>query len=185
MQSSHPERPVPLARRLAAFCLDCAVGLGLAIVFAVAAWIWLLAASHDGGEQPADWAIYTAIVIASLWLPLWAAYTLHAWTRDGQTPGLAAMALRLADRAGRPPGAGRALVRLVVLAAAAALLALSVPLTVGLVAAAWQHTLPLLLAIGGSALAALALLDPAWCIAHSDRRALHDLAAGTRVVRAG
>lgn len=178
------ELPAPLPPRLAAFFLDWAVGLGLAVAFSVAAWLWLLAASANGTRQPADRALYGSIVIATAWLPLWAAYTLLSWTRSGQTPGLAAMALRVADRSGEPPGPGRALTRLAVLTISAVLLTLAPLLVVGLAAAAWQHTLPLLLALGGVAVVALALIDPLWCIARADRRALHDLAAGTFVLRA-
>jgi uncharacterized RDD family membrane protein YckC len=177
------EQPAPLPLRLAAFFLDWAVGLGLAGVFALAAWLWLLLASANGNRQPADGALYGAIVIATAWLPLWAVYTLLSWTRHGQTPGLAAMELRVAERSGRPPGPGRALVRLAVLSIGAALLVLLPPLVVGLIAAAWQHTLPLLLALAGVTLALLAVIDPLWCVARADRRALHDVAAGTYVLR--
>lgn len=175
--------PAPLPQRLAAFFLDLALGLGLAIVFAVGAWLWLLARSGNGARQPGDGVLYTGIILTSTWLPLWAVFTLVSWSRSGQTPGLAAMALRITDRSGAPPTPGRALVRLAVLALGAALLALLPPLGIGLAAAAWQHTLPLLVAAAGAAVAAIAVVDPLWCIARRDRRALHDVAAGTFVVR--
>lgn len=179
--------PAPLAARLAAFALDLAVGLGLALVAAALAWVWLLATSGGGARQPADGAIYAGLAIAALWLPCWAAITLLGWSRRGQSPGLAALALHLRDANGLPPSPLRALLRLLALSAATAPLLLAPLLLIGAAAAAVQGTLPLPLPAGVLVLVAIALAaaDPLCWLLTGGRRALHDLAAGTCVTRAG
>src|SRR5262249_30369750 len=163
----------------------CVVGFGIALCCLAAAWAWLLVASGGGENRPSDAAIYAAMAVASLWLPLWGGWTLLAWVRDGQTPGLAAMALRGADRAGRAPGRFRALLRLALLGLAAAALGCVLVLLIGAAAAVRQGTLPPIIGVGVAVVLTLALADPLFCLLSAEHRALHDLAAGTLVVRAG
>lgn len=175
----------PLAPRIAAFVLDWIVGLALAALVAAGAWVWLLRASGGGTREPSDRVIYAALSLATVWLPVWAIITLLAWTRNGQTPGLAVMALSVADRRGQPPAVWWALLRLLLLAIAVLLLVAAPLLVIALVAAAAQSTLPLPIALALSVPAGLALVDPLFCVVRADRRALHDLLTRTRVVRRG
>jgi uncharacterized RDD family membrane protein YckC len=174
----------PLAARLAAFLLDLLTGLGCCLVAAAVAWTWLLVASSGGSRQPADLAIYVAIALGLLWIPVWASYTLLAWCRTGQTLGLAAMALRICDGRGLPPAPLMALVRLLILSVASVPLLLAPLVVVGLIAAASQGTLPAPVGLFAALPIAVAAVDPAIGLLRRDRRALHDLAAGTRVVQA-
>jgi hypothetical protein len=171
----------PRAGRIAAFVLDLLCGAALAVVSGLIAWLWLLLTSSGGTRPPSDAAIYLAIALALLWLPVWAALTLLAWCDRGQSLGLAAMRLRL-ECHGALPGAGAALMRLLVLIVFTLLLALGLPLVLFAWAAAAVGTIPAWLA----ALALLPLLIGAsdivvWLV-RRDGRALHDLAAHTRVV---
>ena len=99
------------------------------------------------------------------------AYFVVCWTRSGQTLALKAWRLKVVDSEGRPPRRGRAIARYVL---------------------AWHLWLPGLAIAGllqlsaGATLAALAvsfalLLVPA--LLDRQRRFLHDLWTGTRVVR--
>jgi len=97
---------------------------------------------------------------------------------------LAAMALAVCDRSGRPPSAARGIVRILVLAVGSVALCAAPILLVAAIAAAAQGTLPLVVA-GVVGLTVLLVAAELLCCAFtSERRALHDLAAGTRVVRA-
>jgi len=176
--------PAPFAARIAAFLLDWAVGFGLALAAALVSWLWLLWQSDGGASQPSDGAVYVALFIATIWLPVWAAVTVAGWVRNGRSPGLAAMALAVCDRSGRPPSAARGIVRILVLAVGSVALCAAPVLIVAAIAAAAQGTLPLVVA-GVVGLTILLVAAELLCCAFtSERRALHDLAAGTRVVRA-
>lgn len=179
-----PYTPAPLATRLAAFLLDCAVGFGLALLTTLVAWLWLLWQSNGGSRQPSDGAIYLALIIGTLWLPAWAVLTLLAWEHDGQSIGLAATALCVCDDLGRPPSSRRGLLRLLLLSAGAAALGLAPLLLAIAAAAAWQGTLPPLVAIAVGVVVLLGVADALCCALTAERRALHDLASGTRVVNA-
>ena len=138
--------PAPLAARIAAFLLDWAVGFGLALAAALVSWLWLLWQSDGGASQPSDGAVYVALFIATIWLPVWAAVTVAGWVRNGRSPGLAAMALAVCDRSGRPPSAARGIVRILVLAVGSVALCAAPILLVAAIAAAAQGTLPLVVA---------------------------------------
>lgn len=175
--------PPRSAERLAAFLVDLAVGLGLLLVTTALGWLWLLWRSDAGSRQPADWAIYLGLGVVTLWLPLWAAYSAICWMRSGQTPGLAVMALRVEARSGVGVGAGRSLVRVLLVAIAGSATVLTPLIAVGILAAAAQSTLPpLALLVLMLPLAILAAEFACWWLT-ADRRALHDLITGTRVVR--
>lgn len=175
--------PAPLAARFAALMLDLAAGAGLAILSMTVVLIWLLWQSDSGRRQPSDLAIYLALFLGSAWLPIWASFSVICWTRNGQTPGLAAMSLMVADERGRLPGVGRALARIVGVAAGVCLLLLAPLAAVALAAAAAQGTLPVAVAVGGTVLVLVAAVEPACCVLSRRRAALHDFATGTRVIR--
>jgi uncharacterized RDD family membrane protein YckC len=175
--------PAPAAARLAAYGIDLALAGGVALGCWLLAWLWLLATSDAGLRQPSDAAISVAIAAGFAWLPIWGAVLLLGWSRRGQSPGLAALALRVVGRDGTPPPPLRALARLIVLCAATGFGLLALVLLVGAAAAAAQQTLPLLLGLALLLPLALALADPLVWLLSPDHRPLHDLVAGTRVVR--
>jgi uncharacterized RDD family membrane protein YckC len=70
----------------------------------------------------------------------------------------------------------------VLLGLAALILGLALLLGIGAAAAAAQGTLPAPVGLAAALLAALAAIDPLFCLIRRDHRALHDLAAGTLVV---
>ncbi len=177
------DTPAPAAARLAAYGIDLALAGAAALGCWLLAWLWLLATSDAGLRQPSDAAISVAIAAGFAWLPIWGAVLLLGWSRRGQSPGLAAMALRVVGRDGLPPAPLRALLRLIVLCAASGFALLTLLLLVGAAAAAAQRTLPLLLGLALLLPVALALADPLVWLLSPEHLPLHDLVAGTRVVR--
>lgn len=178
------ETPAPAAARLAAYGIDLALAGAVALGCWLLAWLWLLATSGAGLRQPSDPAIAIAIAAGFAWLPIWGAVMLLCWSRRGQSPGLAAMALRVVGRDDMPPAPLRALARLLALSAATGFALLAIVLLAGAAAAAAQRTLPLLLGVALLLPLALALADPLVWLLSPGHRPLHDLVAGTRVVRA-
>jgi len=176
--------PAPAAARVAAFLIDLVLAGAVALSCSLIAWIWLLAASGGGARQPSDSEIYGALALFAACLPIWGAIMLLCWSRRGQSPGLAAMALRLVVRGNVPPAPLRALVRLIVFCAATGVGLLTIVLIIAAAAAVAQRTLPAVLALALLLPLALALADPLCWVLTPDGRALHDLIAGTRVVRA-
>ena len=172
--------PSPRAGRLAAFLLDLLCGAALAVVSGLIAWLWLLLTSSGGTRPPSDAAIYVAIALALLWLPVWATLTLLAWCDRGQTLGQAALGLRV-EADGAALSVGAALTRLLVLIVFAALLVLGAPLALSATAAAAVGTIPLWLAALGFLPVLIGAIDAVVWLARADGRALHDLAAHTHV----
>jgi uncharacterized RDD family membrane protein YckC len=176
--------PAPAAAQVAAYLIDLLLAGAVALICWLVAWLWLLATSNGGARQPSDQAIYVALAIGAAWLPIWGAIMLLCWSRRGQSPGLAAMALRLVASGNVPPAPLRALARLLLFSAATGLAIIALLLLIAAVAAAAQHTLPTLLGLALLLPLALAAADPLCWLLTPDRRALHDLIAGTRIVRA-
>jgi uncharacterized RDD family membrane protein YckC len=69
-----------------------------------------LVASLFGGLRP-HWLAGT--IAGSGWVLVVVTYFVAFWSAAGQTPGMGLMRLRVVDGRGRPPGAGRSLVRFV------------------------------------------------------------------------
>jgi uncharacterized RDD family membrane protein YckC len=178
-----PEPLSPRAARCAAFLLDLLCGLGLAAAFGLIGWLWLLARTGGGTRPPADATVYTGIALWLLWLPLWAATAVLGWSGSGQTLGLAALSLRVVGANDEPPSPAAALRRCLLLILFTALLLLGLLLVLFAGSAATVGTVPFWVAL----IAALPLLagaaDPATWLLRRDGRALHDLIAGTRIVR--
>ena len=101
-----------IATRGVALAIDAA--LAQAIVFAIGAVVALIA-SLVGDVEPGT----VATVIATLaWAVIVGGWFVLFWTTAGQTPGMRLLGLRVVGPDGRPPGAGRAMVRLAGLALA-------------------------------------------------------------------
>ena len=178
-----PGAPAPLGARVAAFVIDLAVGAALAAAFSALAWIWLLWRSDGGARQPSDGSIYAGLALASCWLPIWGGLTLSAWLRDGSSPGLSAMALRVAGPRGSRPAPMRAVIRLVVTALSGTCVVLSPLIVAGMIAAAGQRTLPLPVGLVLTAPLLVAAATVLCGVVAPGRRTPADLAAGTSVVR--
>jgi uncharacterized RDD family membrane protein YckC len=96
--------------RAVGLSLDLAATLaGLAVVSAVLGLIASLA-----GNMGPSWL--GAVLVGGGWVLLADAYLVFFWTVAGQTPGMRVMGLRVVDPAGKPPSAGRAVLRVVGLA---------------------------------------------------------------------
>ena len=171
------------AARCAAFLLDLLCGAALAVAFGLLGWLWLLARTGGGTLPPSDSTVYIGIAIWLLWLPLWAALAVLSWTGSGRTLGQAALALRVVAQDGGVPAAGAALRRCLLLVLFVGLLTVGALLAVFAASAAAVGTIPAWLAVMALLPLLLGLLDPACWLVRRDRRALHDLAAGTRVER--
>ncbi len=96
-----------LGARGTAFAIDIGISV---VIFLVGAALVALVASLVGGLRPA----WLADVLAAAGFALVVAvYLVLFWRVTGQTPGMRAMRLRVADDRGEPPSLGRSLVRLV------------------------------------------------------------------------
>jgi uncharacterized RDD family membrane protein YckC len=102
--------PVPyagLATRAVALAAD--VGIAHVIVFAGGA-ILALVASLVGDP---DFGTLGRLLAACAWAAAVGFYFVLFWSTAGRTPGMRLMGLRVMDAAGRHPGVGRSLVRLI------------------------------------------------------------------------
>ena len=179
---SPPALPASVASRIAAYALDWLVTFILACLFLSAAGLLLLVATDMGRRDAPDGAIYAALIVASLVVPVWLVVTLAGWAWSGRTVGKLAMNLRVVDRDGRPPGWPRAAVRLVVYLLESLPLAVLAP---AVAAGVLLRARPLgaYLLVGGAALLLLPLVSLVLALRDGAHRALHDRVAGT-VVRA-
>jgi uncharacterized RDD family membrane protein YckC len=78
------------------------------VVFVTAAALVQLVASLFGGLRP-HWLAGT--IAGSAWLFVVVGYFVAFWSSTGRTPGMALMRVRVLDRFGKPPRAGRSLLR--------------------------------------------------------------------------
>ncbi len=173
--------PAGFGSRLAAYLLDSLVAFIISCLCAASAGLLLLINSDMGRKDPSERAIYAALIVASLAAPIWLVMTLHGWTAHGRTIGKLAMNLRIVDGRGRNPSLARALPRMVVY------LLESLPLAGVAPVAALAYLLqtpvvPRVLVATGLALL-VPLISVALALGHPRRRALHDIVAGTLVVR--
>jgi uncharacterized RDD family membrane protein YckC len=106
---SATERPYAgIVSRTVALAIDAGT---LTIGFAVASGVFgLILSLFTAVEVSSPGAVLGA---AGLWSLVVAGYFVLFWTLAGETPGMRLMALRVIDRAGDPPGLGKALLRLV------------------------------------------------------------------------
>jgi uncharacterized RDD family membrane protein YckC len=102
-----------LATRTAAFTLDLVL---VALTFVTGAAFAALITSLVGHLRPV-WLVDLLAGIA--WVVLSGTYFVAFWSAVGQTPGMRLLGVRVLDPAGRPPGLGRSLARLVGLVVAA------------------------------------------------------------------
>ena len=165
-ESEHSACALPAAQltlRLAAMIYEAVLLVGVVFVISYA----LLVSLHWSYPLPPT---QRTVLQIALFIVM-GAYFVVCWTRTGQTLALKAWRLKVVDSDGRPPRSARAIARYVL---------------------AWHLWLPGLAIAGlfqlsaGSSLAALAisfalLLIPA--LMDRQRRLLHDLWTGTRVVR--
>ena len=146
------------------------VALGIdAVVVIIVQALFGLAAARIWGRDLLESQLFYAVV-TPFTLLFAAAYSVVLHAREGQTIGKMMVKVRVERVGGRPLSSGRALLRWIAPWMAALPLFLGLALA-GLWVVAWIGALPSLL---GFALAGL----------RRDKRGLHDLLAGTRVVRA-
>lgn len=174
--------PAPLGQRLAAFVLDWLVTCIIVSLFLAAAGLYLLLTSDMAAKDPPDRALLTAVLVATLSAPVWCVVTLAGYTWHGRSPGKLAMNLRVVGRNQQPPGVWRALLRLVVFVTEVAPLAAVAP--VAALAVAWRTSAVLPHVLAGVALALIVpVLSLLLVVRDRRRRSLHDMIAGTMVVR--
>lgn len=181
VQQPFTRMPAPFGARLAALVLDWLVAFIIVSLFIVAAGLYLLLSSDMANRDPSDQTILNALLIASLAAPAWCVVTLLGYTWHGQSAGKLAMDLRVVAPDGEPPGLWRALVRLTVYVLEVIPLAGSVPVAV--VVLAWRPSAvwPQVLTGLGAALL-VPLISTVLLLWDRERRALHDVVAGTRVL---
>jgi uncharacterized RDD family membrane protein YckC len=174
---ARPGRPL---FRLAAYVVDWLVMVILSSTLVSVAGLQLYLATDRSRSEPPDTAIYTFLVLVALAAPLWFLMTLTGWAWYGRSIGKLAMGLRIVNGRGEPPGVVRGIVRIAValvenLAILIGLATLGAWLALGPIVPQWA--LP---AAGALVLLGVAAQLPA--VLGGEGRALHDRAAGTRVI---
>lgn len=116
-RSSRPSETRPteyagLATRGVALVVDALLAQ---LIFLIGGALIGLVASLFGRLRP-EWLV--GALAGAAWLLVVATYFVGFWSSTGQTPGMRLMRLRVVDRGGAPPSAGRSLIRLVGLALA-------------------------------------------------------------------
>ncbi|HMI21530.1 MAG TPA: RDD family protein [Gaiellaceae bacterium] len=86
-------------------------GLAIAVVYALVAGVLGLVSYLVGGLRP-TWLVET--LVGSLWALVAGSYLVFFWSTTGRTPGMHVMQVRVRDRAGKPPGVMRSILRVVV-----------------------------------------------------------------------
>jgi uncharacterized RDD family membrane protein YckC len=172
----------PFGARLAAFVLDWLVSFIIVSLFLAGAGLYLLLVSDMAANDVPDRALVTAVLVATLAAPVWCVVTLAGYTWHGRSPGKLAMNLRVVGRDHQPPGVWRAIIRLVVYVTEVMPLAAVAP--VAALAVAWSSNamMPQLL-MGLSVALIVPTASLVLVLRDGRRRALHDIAAGTMVVR--
>jgi uncharacterized RDD family membrane protein YckC len=175
-----------LGSRLFAYLLDSLVLFGFTMVFVTVAFLNIFLRSDSGRTDPTDATIWQSAALLMLTVPAWFLFNIVFASKRGQSVGQFVVGLRPATRSGGSPG----LIRLIVY-----WLALHPLLFHPILAAFWflfayivlalaEHgpvvialvTIGLVSAVAPFASLLFALGDP-------QRRGIHDLIAGTRVVR--
>ncbi len=175
-------RPAPFASRLLAYLLDWLVAFILTCVFLAAGGLIVLIASDMAREDAPDRAMAAGVATAAMAAPVWLVVTLTGWTMAGRSAGKLALDLKIVTRRGRPPGFGRALIRLTVALIESAPLA-AAPVVAVLMYLADDSRAALRLGAPAAAGLLIPLASAICTLADRQHRALHDFAAGTRVVR--
>jgi uncharacterized RDD family membrane protein YckC len=86
-------------------------GLAIAVVYALVAGVLGLVSYLVGGLRP-TWLVET--LVGGLWALVAGSYLVFFWSTTGRTPGMHVMKVRVRDRAGKPPGVMRSILRVVV-----------------------------------------------------------------------
>jgi len=109
---TRPTEYAGLATRGVALVVDALLAQ---LIFLIGGALIGLVASLFGRLRP-EWLV--GALAGAAWLLVVATYFIGFWSSTGQTPGMRLMRLRVVDRGGAPPSAGRSLIRLVGLALA-------------------------------------------------------------------
>lgn len=173
--------PATFARRLAAQFLDWLVLFILACVLFAAAGLLLLLSSDMGRRDLDERAIYAALIITSLIVPVGFVVTLTGYTWHGRSAGKLAMSLRVTGPDGAPPGIARALVRLLIYLVEIAPLVGALPVA-AFVLIVGPRDVPIQALAIGIALLLVPVISLVVMLRDHRRRALHDTVAGTSVV---
>jgi len=175
-----------LGTRALAYFLDSLVLFGFTMVFVTVAFLNIFLRSDSGNSDPTDAIVWQSAVLLMLNVPAWFLFNIVFARRRGQSVGQFVIGLRPAKRNGDTPG----LVRFVVY-----WLALHPLLFHPLLAGFWFLFAYVVLALAESGPAVLALVaiglisivapfaSLLFALGDPQRRGIHDLIAGTRVVR--
>lgn len=103
-------------RRTAAYILDWLASIALGCLLILAAASVLLLASNLDRREISSRAVYGALVILTVWPPLWVTYTAVSWSWCGATLGMSEFHIAVIDHTGSSPSLLRAIWRTLVLA---------------------------------------------------------------------
>ena len=172
--------------RIAAYLVDSVVLSAFFLVFVAISALNIYIASDSGRTDPSDAEIWNSVVLALIAVPAWLVTGLFFDWKRGQSLGKYMLGLRVVRSDGRPAGFSRHL---------AHWLALHPLLFHPVVAGFWalftwasvsftENTAVYLCGLAATLLCFLApLVNFAFALGDPQRRGVHDLIAGTKVVR--
>lgn len=170
-----------------AHILDLIILSGVFLLILSAALLPLVIATDSGEEDLPGWAIWSILPIVPAFVVASFAYYVALWRWRGQTVGQMVLGLRVVTREGHPPGFGRLTLRYVGLAIPSLLVflaLLAVYAAVALLDFSLEDARRFAVVFGISAgIVAVAALSALTALFNGERRALHDLMAGTVVER--
>lgn len=100
--------------RTVAFILDFMVSAAVLALFITVGGLQILARSDWGDTDPTDGVVWTGVLIALSFFVVLPLYYILLWWWKGQTLGMMAVNIAVADRMGHLPTFGQAFVRTVV-----------------------------------------------------------------------
>lgn len=103
-----------IALRTVAFILDLMVSAAILALFVTAGGVQILARSDWGDTDPATSVVWAGVLIAGIFFLVLPLYFILLWWSKGQTLGMMAVNIAVADRYGHLPTFGQAVLRTLV-----------------------------------------------------------------------
>lgn len=100
-----------ISLRIVAFILDLMVTASVFALFITAGGLQILARSNWGDTDPSDGVVWTGVLIAGAFFLVLPLYFILLWWWKGQTLGMMAVHIAVADRLGHLPTFGQAFLR--------------------------------------------------------------------------
>lgn len=172
--------------RIVAYLIDSVVLSAFFLVFVAISAVNIYVASDSGKNDPSDGEIWNSVIIALIAVPTWVAFGLLFDLKRGQSFGKYMTGLKVVGANGRPAGFSKHLVHWLALhpllfhPVIAAFFALFTWASISFT----ENTVIYLAGLAATLLCFLApIVNFVFALGDPQRRGVHDLIAGTKVVR--